>query len=193
MRISAVRARGEGGDGAGNSGGRGGKGGKGGGEPGARSATEPKETTATPPRRRPRRRKKHGAAADEEKEEQEEEEEEEGTEGGYSRAPRSARAWGPASSATQPLAPHSGDGGEDLADLLGEPEERGDLEALPEEEEEESFGSREAKGRGAPRGPTEKERAEHALTHLPYRSWCPACVAGRGLGPAHPTEKELLG
>ena len=41
----------------------------------------------------------------------------------------------PASSATQPLAPHSGDGGEDLADLLGEPEEGGDLEgrgpALP--------------------------------------------------------------
>ena len=83
-----------------------------------------------------------------------------------------------------------------MADLLEELESPRDLAPLPEEEgeeEEESFGSRTAKGRGAPRGPTEKERAEHNLTHLPYRSWCPACVAGRGLGPAHPTQKELLG
>ena len=69
-----------------------------------------------------------------------------------------------------------------MADLLEELESPRDLAPLPEEEgeeEEESFGSRTAKGRGAPRGPTEKERAEHNLTHLPYRSWCPACVAGR--------------
>ena len=68
--------------------------------------------------------------------------------------------------------------------------------AEPEEEEEE-LGRRPAKGRRAPKGPTPREREEHALTHLPYRSWCPACVAGRGRGPQHPThptkEKEPLG
>ena len=42
-----------------------------------------------------------------------------------------------------------------------------------------------------PRGaPTLKEREEHNLTHLPYRSWCPACVAGRGRGPLHRKRKE---
>ena len=25
--------------------------------------------------------------------------------------------------------------------------------------------------------PTERERVEHARTHLPCRTWCPACVA----------------
>ena len=53
-------------------------------------------------------------------------------------------------------------------------------------EEEEEFGARRAKGRRLPgRGPTVREREEHNLTHLPYRSWCPACVAGRGRGPEH--------
>ena len=31
------------------------------------------------------------------------------------------------------------------------------------------------------------------MTHLPYRSWCPACVAGRGRGPAHTTAEEEPG
>jgi len=63
----------------------------------------------------------------------------------------------------------------------GEEEEEG-------EEEDEEFGARTAKGRRLPRrGPTPREREEHALTHVPYRSWCPACVAGRGRGPEHTT------
>ena len=30
--------------------------------------------------------------------------------------------------------------------------------------------------------PSEAEVEEHRLTHLPYRNWCPECVAGRGVG-----------
>ena len=44
-----------------------------------------------------------------------------------------------------------------------------------EKEEEEDLGARPAKGRRQPpRGPGAREREEHNLTHLPYRSWCPA-------------------
>ena len=28
--------------------------------------------------------------------------------------------------------------------------------------------------------PTEREMVEHRKTHLPYRSWCEECVAGKG-------------
>jgi hypothetical protein len=33
--------------------------------------------------------------------------------------------------------------------------------------------------RRAPVAPTAKEIAEHDLVHLPFRSWCPCCVAGK--------------
>jgi len=35
------------------------------------------------------------------------------------------------------------------------------------------------------KGPTKKEREEHELTHIPYRSWCEHCVKGRGRKTAH--------
>ena len=28
--------------------------------------------------------------------------------------------------------------------------------------------------------PTDRERREHMLTHIPFRSWCEHCVRGRG-------------
>ena len=28
--------------------------------------------------------------------------------------------------------------------------------------------------------PTAQERLDHAIAHVPYRSWCPHCVRGRG-------------
>ena len=31
-----------------------------------------------------------------------------------------------------------------------------------------------------PRLPTEEEKRDHELTHIPYRNWCPHCVRGRG-------------
>ena len=36
-----------------------------------------------------------------------------------------------------------------------------------------------------PEQPTATEIAEHNLTHLPPRSWCPHCVRGRGKSLAH--------
>ena len=36
-----------------------------------------------------------------------------------------------------------------------------------------------------PVGPTATERALHEITHLPYRSWCKHCVAGKGKQTPH--------
>ena len=36
-----------------------------------------------------------------------------------------------------------------------------------------------------PDTPTAKEVAEHEITHLPRRSWCAACVAGRSRDRPH--------
>ena len=33
--------------------------------------------------------------------------------------------------------------------------------------------------------PSRREREEHELTHIPYRSWCRHCVRGRGKNEAH--------
>ena len=48
--------------------------------------------------------------------------------------------------------------------------------------------ARKAKGLPAPRQPTEQERMEHEFTHLPYRSWCPLCVQGKGRADNHPKQ-----
>ena len=39
--------------------------------------------------------------------------------------------------------------------------------------------------RRGPSEPSERERAEHDITHLPYRSWCKICVAARGKAAPH--------
>ena len=36
-----------------------------------------------------------------------------------------------------------------------------------------------------PGDPTPEERAQHELTHLPFRSWCRYCVMGRGRQEGH--------
>jgi hypothetical protein len=41
-----------------------------------------------------------------------------------------------------------------------------------------------------PTKPSAREVEEHRLTHLPYRSWCWACVRGRGKNAAHTKLKE---
>jgi hypothetical protein len=59
--------------------------------------------------------------------------------------------------------------------------ENGEAEAEDEEEEQ----ALQAKPLRVPRAPTAAERAAHEATHLPFRSWCEACVAGRRDNPAH--------
>ena len=37
----------------------------------------------------------------------------------------------------------------------------------------------------SPAAPTRAEREEHEVTHMPYRTWCPHCVRGRGNNQPH--------
>ena len=52
----------------------------------------------------------------------------------------------------------------------------GETEIQPEEE------TADLKVGVDPAQPSAADVAEHRVTHMPYRSWCPHCVAGRGLG-----------
>ena len=42
-----------------------------------------------------------------------------------------------------------------------------------------------AKGVREPRQPSEKERREHSLNHVPFRNWCKACVLSRSKENPH--------
>ena len=55
------------------------------------------------------------------------------------------------------------------------------------ESDEEEAGVRNAKVKRGPKEPTEKEIVEHNATHVPYRSWCPHCVAAAGKATPHST------
>ena len=52
-------------------------------------------------------------------------------------------------------------------------------------EDEVEYGSRMVKKVQDPREPIAEERAQHEMTHLPYRSWCRHCVRGRGKQMPH--------
>ena len=58
-------------------------------------------------------------------------------------------------------------------------------------EEVEESGRHRAKASHDPRTPSERERREHMLTHLPYRSWCTICVGARGYALPHPHQDEI--
>ena len=65
-------------------------------------------------------------------------------------------------------------------------------ELRADEEKEAEVPGREVRTDGAklrsildPCLPSEAEVRRHALTHLPYRSWCPHCVRGQGKDSAH--------
>jgi len=58
-------------------------------------------------------------------------------------------------------------------------------------EEETPQEARPPKALADPRKPTLAEVQAHNLTHLPYRSWCPHCVRGKGKSLDHRTlDKE---
>eukprot|EP00971_Amphidinium_carterae_P283385 5625998-Amphidinium_carterae.1 len=44
--------------------------------------------------------------------------------------------------------------------------------------------------RRVPRAPTAEEVRVHRLTHCPFRTWCPVCVAARGRDPPHRRRKR---
>ena len=41
-----------------------------------------------------------------------------------------------------------------------------------------------------PQAPTRAEWEAHIIAHVPYREWCPHCVAGRGISNQHRRNKE---
>ena len=49
-----------------------------------------------------------------------------------------------------------------------------------EEQQQEHHEAHRAIGLRQPQQPTPQQIAEHNLTHLPYRNWCPICVQGKG-------------
>ena len=68
-------------------------------------------------------------------------------------------------------------------------EEGGDRERRSEEREEDEEG-RAPVGIREPREASKAERAEHELTHTPYRDWCPHCVVARGRNRQHRMIKD---
>ena len=58
-----------------------------------------------------------------------------------------------------------------------------------EESEEEEEGRRPVLKR-SPHQPTNEEIREHNVSHVPYRSWCPECVKGRGKEDHHKRVKD---
>ena len=80
--------------------------------------------------------------------------------------------------------PIHSDGEEDEAQPFGDEDpsqvEPGSGSAQPGGEE-----AQRARPLRAPPVPTPQMVAEHEVTHIPYRAWCPACVAGRGRAYSH--------
>jgi hypothetical protein len=67
-----------------------------------------------------------------------------------------------------------------------EVEVKGDEDAKDEQEEEDQVEeAMVCKPCRDPGAPTHAEVEAHEPTHLPYRSWCPVCVAGRRDNPQH--------
>ena len=64
----------------------------------------------------------------------------------------------------------------------GEMEDKQQQEEVSKQDEDEA---RKPKMRRSPEEPTRQEREEHELTHLPFRSWCPCCIAGKARQWAH--------
>ena len=41
-----------------------------------------------------------------------------------------------------------------------------------------------------PTAPTRQERLRHELTHVPFRPWCPECVAGQAADNPHRSQHK---
>ena len=56
--------------------------------------------------------------------------------------------------------------------------------------DEDGAEARKPRGMRDPGAPTQEQIEEHNINHLPYRSWCPACVAGKAKDRMHFKIKE---
>ena len=64
-------------------------------------------------------------------------------------------------------------------------EEQAEYKATYESDDDGQKAAKPARGVPQPKQPTAQERAEHELTHLPYRSWCETCVRTKGRADNH--------
>ena len=67
---------------------------------------------------------------------------------------------------------------------------RESVELIHGDEEDGESGSRRVVKMNDPAMPSEEERRDHEMTHLPYRSWCRHCIRGRGKEMGHRKSKE---
>ena len=61
-----------------------------------------------------------------------------------------------------------------------------------DQDDAEEFGERRTKRMPDPRLPSKEEQEEHALTHVPFRSWCRHCVRGRAEECGHFKKDEEI-
>ncbi len=71
---------------------------------------------------------------------------------------------------------------QDLPEAVEDADGDGEIIELGEEESDECAPKRVAPDPGSP---TDEEREDHRIDHLPYRCWCEHCVMGRGVGEQH--------
>lgn len=69
----------------------------------------------------------------------------------------------------------------------------GEMDEMEKEAEDVPDEARRVKKVLNPHMPTNAEREEHVLTHLPYRNWCRHCVRGRGKEAAHTSMEKDRG
>ena len=84
-----------------------------------------------------------------------------------------------------PVRPDDKDGEENGVGV----EEKGDVKD-EQDEEGEVEEAKVAKPARDPGAPTRAEIEAHEPTHLPFRSWCPTCIAGRRDNPPHKRRED---
>ena len=78
------------------------------------------------------------------------------------------------------MLPSEGDGEEEAGQGVAEEEDA-------DEEEDEAMRCRVCKDPGEP---SQRERDEHDVTHLPFRSWCRVCLEAKGKEDPHKRVKR---
>ena len=88
-------------------------------------------------------------------------------------------------------------GDEELIDIKGRQEvyaaeDEAAVEPSNESEHQVNGGEDVAEKTAAPipYSPSQEEMDEHSVDHLPFRNWCPHCVAGRAVGEPHRSKPE---
>ncbi len=86
-----------------------------------------------------------------------------------------------------PVSPGSEGTNNEIGKIVGGNNEGKDVGGFDEGDQlEEEPGGRGARPGADPGTPTKEEIAKHNIAHIPFRSWCPHCVRGRGRARPHP-------